>query len=305
MAADPITPNSRTILIGIEDTAEGRDALALGELLAATLNAQPLVAMVLPYPHHLMNHKDLEHALAHDSRELFALARDQLSAQEVRTEAVAETSPAAALYALAEEEGAIAVVVGSTHRGVLGRVYPGSVGANLLHGSPCAVVVAPRGYAESEEHLLRNVGVAFDGSPESFVALESAIGIAQRVRASLRLITAIGPPGYGYGEALSVLSVDEIRTERQHEGRKILDLGLERVPEGLSVDDCLINGEAAEAIIEASQGLDLLLLGSRGYGPVRRTLLGSVATGVTNSAPCPVLVLPRAVEMDPLGVAAS
>lgn len=305
MPADPITPGARTILIGIEDTAEGRDALALGALLAAALNAQPLVAMVLPYPRHLMNHQDLEHALAHDSHALFALARDQLSAQGVRTEALAETSPAAALYQLAEEEGAIAVVVGSTHRGVLGRVYPGSVGGNLLHGSPCAVVVAPRGYAESEEHLLSTVGVAFDGSPESFVALESAIGLARRLHASLRLITAIGPPGYGYGEAFSVLSAGEIHTARQLEARKNLDLGLERVPDGLPVDDCLINGEAAEAIVEASQGLDLLLLGSRGYGPVRRTLLGSVATGVTNSAPCPVLVLPRAAGMDPLGVASS
>jgi nucleotide-binding universal stress UspA family protein len=304
MAADSMTSSSRTILIGVEDTAEGRDALTLGALLAATLSAQPLVAMVLPYPHYLMGHEDLEHALAHDTREMFALARDQLSSLEVRTQAVAESSPAAALYALAEEEKAIAVVVGSTHRGALGRVYPGSVGANLLHGAPCAVVVAPRAYTQSEEHRLRSVGVAFDGSPEGFAALESAIGIAQRVRASLRLITAIRPPRYGYGEALEVLSAGEAHTGRQAEGRKILDLGLERVPDGMPVDGRLINGEAAEAIIEASQGLDLLLLGSRGYGPVRRTLLGSVATGVTNSAPCPVLVLPRAAGMDPLGVAA-
>ncbi len=158
MATDSQSITARTILIGIEDTAEGRDALALGGLLASTLSAEPVVAMVLPYPHPLMNHEDLEHALAHDSHKMFAVARDQVSPVEVRTRALSETSPAAGLYRLAEEEGAIAVVVGSTHRGPLGRVFPGSVGANLLNGAPCAVVIAPRGYASRAEHRLHAIG---------------------------------------------------------------------------------------------------------------------------------------------------
>ena len=50
---------------------------------------------------------------------------------------------------------------------------------------------------------------------------------------------------------------------------------------------------------EASRGLDLLVLGARGYGPLRRVFLGSVSTEVVCHAPCPVLVVPRSVKFDP------
>ena len=45
-----------------------------------------------------------------------------------------------------------------------------------------------------------------------------------------------------------------------------------------------------------------MLAGSRGYGALKRTALGSVAGHLVDSAACPVLVLPRAVGMDPLGL---
>jgi nucleotide-binding universal stress UspA family protein len=40
-------------------------------------------------------------------------------------------------------------------------------------------------------------------------------------------------------------------------------------------------------------GVDLLVLGSRGFGPVMRLLIGSVSSRVIREAPCPVLVVPR------------
>ncbi len=42
-----------------------------------------------------------------------------------------------------------------------------------------------------------------------------------------------------------------------------------------------------------AEGIDLLVLGSRGYGPVMRVLLGSVSGHVFRHAPCPLLVTRR------------
>jgi hypothetical protein len=45
-----------------------------------------------------------------------------------------------------------------------------------------------------------------------------------------------------------------------------------------------------------TDNLDLLVCGSRGYGPVRAVLLGSVSREVISAALCPVIVLPRGVQ---------
>lgn len=54
------------------------------------------------------------------------------------------------------------------------------------------------------------------------------------------------------------------------------------------------SGPPAETLASACEdGVDLLVAGSRGYGPLARVLLGSVTTGLTGMAPCPVIVVPR------------
>jgi nucleotide-binding universal stress UspA family protein len=54
-------------------------------------------------------------------------------------------------------------------------------------------------------------------------------------------------------------------------------------------------GDPAEILAERSRALDLLVIGSRGYGPVRHALIGNVSTTVMRTAPCPVLIVPRSV----------
>ena len=73
---------------------------------------------------------------------------------------------------------------------------------------------------------------------------------------------------------------------------RVLDDGLAKVPPGVPADGELLVGPVAEMIAEAAKDFDLLLLGSRGRGPLLRTLLGSVSGPIARNAPCPVLVLP-------------
>ncbi len=63
--------------------------------------------------------------------------------------------------------------------------------------------------------------------------------------------------------------------------------------DGIPVNARTIAGIPAEILVERSGELDLLVLGSRAYGPLRHALLGSVSATVMRGAHCPVLVLPR------------
>ena len=296
------------ILIGFEDTGTGRDALALGAELARLLAASVVVSTVLPYPRHLLGPADLERALAVDTAESFAFVADELADLDAGTVAVADHSPAAALERIAAAEGANLIVVGSASHGPRGLVRHGSVGTSLLHGAPCAVAVAPVGFALDQAPVHRvgagsgRIGVGFDGSPEAWAALETGIAMARRADAELRLIGVAEPPSMGYSEALNVLTAEEVFASIRDEMLGILELGTARVADSVPVDARPEEGHPAARLIAATTELDLLVLGSRGYGPLRRTLLGSVSRVVLSGARCPVLVLPRAAGTDPLGV---
>lgn len=88
-----------------------------------------------------------------------------------------ETSAGLALHEAAIELDAAAIVVGSSHRGPIGRVLAGNVATSLLHGTPCPVAIAPRGYDKRPEGPWR-IGVGFLDTPEGRAALSAADGIA-------------------------------------------------------------------------------------------------------------------------------
>jgi nucleotide-binding universal stress UspA family protein len=65
---------------------------------------------------------------------------------------------------------------------------------------------------------------------------------------------------------------------------------------GIDASQTLLEGDARDLLSEASGDLDLLVLGSRGYGPMRAVLLGSVSAGLVRSAHSPLVVVPRGSE---------
>ena len=80
-----------------------------------------------------------------------------------------------------------------------------------------------------------------------------------------------------------------------------LDDAVAELPLRLRAKGVLLKGPAAEELLkEAELGVDLLIMGSRGHGPLGRVLLGGVSATVMRSAPCPVLVMPRSAG-DPGG----
>lgn len=292
----------RKIVIGYDPEHGGPDVLRLGRLLAEVLATKPIVLTALPWPTYLMGAKDLQKQMDVEMHERFAAIHSDLGDLDVETRAIASRSAAQALHELAESEGAEMIVLGSCHRGPVGRTLAGSVGESLMHGAPCAVAVAPRGYADRQQDRLLRIAVAFDGSPEAWAALETGIGIAERCHGQLSVITVADYPQYGYGTEWSILSGDGFHDLEREEKERLLKLALGRVPAGLESESRVVIGDAASTLEEASGEFDLMITGSRAYGPLRRTLLGSTTRKLIRASACPVLVLPRGVGVDPLGV---
>ena len=219
-----------------------------------------------------------EAALAEDSERLFATVLDDLTELDVRTRVTGGEPPAEALQSLAEVEGADAIVLGSTHRGPLGRIYPGSIAERLLHGAPCAVAVAPRGFASQPEDELRVLCAAFDGSPESRAALEVAAGLAEAAEATLRVV-AVHEPFTPGAAAVAPMGTYDVGAVTQREAmQERLDEAVAELPGALRAKGLLLKGQAAEELFaEMELGVDLLVMGSRGRGPLGRVLLGGVS----------------------------
>lgn len=267
---------STTILVGVEGEREGRDAVALGCDLARALGGRLLLVGVYApvyglaaYAYELAERTDVEARLARAADAV----PDDLRAE---TRAILSSSVVRGLQELAERQAAELLVIGPTHRGHAARAFSGDVTLGLLQAAPCAVAVAPAGYAE-QPPATGVVGVAYVQTPEGREALDAGIQLAERAGAELRILHA-GPPGAA--------------------ARELLEDARREAPTTMAVETVVLDGvEPADLLATASANLDLLVVGSRGYGPLQRVLLGSVSGGVVHRAACPVLVLPRGVSV--------
>ena len=166
-------------------SASTRCATTLTAPVLAALLARATAAPVLPSPSTATT-RPARSATPHVALRGDAMAR--LHAVEpafhglaVETAAVAGPSAARVLHDCAEARGAGLLVLGSTHRGVVGRIALGSTADRLLHGATCPVVVAPLGFAERMRGIDR-VGVAFIDSEEGREALRAGAALADRLR---------------------------------------------------------------------------------------------------------------------------
>lgn len=136
--------------------------------------------------------------------------------------------------------------------------------------------------------LPEKVLLATDGSEDAALASRAAAQIAQKGGAELHVVHA-------WHDIPSPHAHRYIERELKARGQEILDQQVAAVEKlGPSVTDThLVEGRTADAILWLADciGTELLVLGSRGLGPLKRLLVGSVADGVVRNARCPVLVL--------------
>ena len=202
-----------------------------------------------------------------------------------------DAGPARAIHRLAERRDAAIIVVGSSARGTLGRMRPGAVTDRLLHGAPCPVAVAPSGFSSDGLEL---IGVAFLERPDGRAALAHASELARAAGALVRIITVRELTDWRFTGPLEASQLGAFEQARDAMAERTLSAGLAAVPESRSAGGEVLTGDPHELLAAASTGLDLLVCGSRGYGPVRTLLLGGVSHALVRDAACPVLVVPPA-----------
>jgi nucleotide-binding universal stress UspA family protein len=149
---------------------------------------------------------------------------------------------------------------------------------------------------------LCTIGVAYVDTDEGREALRGAHALARRAGGKLRVLTAVkaGLSAFGATEATTAVQpgkgVTEIEGELRTQAEATLRRETEAVADGVPLETDAYVEDPADVLIRVSEHLDLLVCGSRGYGPLRAVLLGGVSRRLAADALCPVIVLPRGVK---------
>jgi nucleotide-binding universal stress UspA family protein len=296
-AGDPpttITSNTdqlfAQIVVGSDGTDEGQDAVALGAALASISGAGLLLVRVFPTPLFPTPGSTDRATLRERADEGLRRDRD-LFAPQALIHAVADSSVPRALLHFAQRTHAGLIVIGSApapdeHASI------GRRGRQLLHDMPFALALARRRLHEGAIEL-RRVGVGYDGGPESLAALGVAIALCRAAGATLVVRTVVENrlPAFSTGDWMDLRALEagwgEQRQSAQAEAERAVS-ALKSPAEVIAVI-----GDPGLELRGLSGSVDLLVVGSRRWGPVARLVTGGVGETLVAQSSCSVLIVPR------------
>jgi len=287
------------ILVAVDPRRDDPAPLALGLRLARLADTPLLLVSTFAEQRADHLHPELARALRTEADDALSRAQARLAdapglKPPIDLALAGTVSPARALHEIAEDNAPLLVVIGSSSRGQLGRVSPAAVTDRLLHGAPCPVAVAPHGMSLERAHEpVRQVGVAYVDAPDGQAALAAAATIAGKAAACLRLYVVMRPRDE-YVTSTPVTPGFDHEAARRHDAEAVLRHGLTAA--GPSATGEVLDGQSAAALAAASSDLDLLVCGSRGFGPLRTLVLGGTSHALVRRAAGPVLVVPRGTE---------
>ena len=295
---------SKPIIVGYDPETADRSPVNFGVAAARFTGAPLIIASASAHAgaHDRAAAGQHDEDLVVDASDALETAKRELEPEgtAVVCRDLASTSAARALHELSETEDAGLLVVGSTRRGAAGRVLPGSTAERLMHGAPCPIAIVPPGWEAGAG--LNTIGVAFVDSEEGHEALVGAHALARRSGATLRVLTAVkaGLAMYGETEGASLgrsgKNFDTVEGELRVRAEDAMRRATDALGGDVTVEADAFVEDPADVLVRVSENVDLLVCGSRGYGPLRSVLLGGVSRRLTAEAQCPVLVLPRGVS---------
>jgi len=262
------------ILVGIDGTPRGEDALAFATVLARMVGSGLLLAYVY----------GADETLA-DAHALLDPRRDAITDVTAEVTAYSDSSAARGLARIAAARHADVIVVGSSHRAGIGLMLPGSTGERLVHETSRAVAIVPRYWRPPHAGPLVRIGCGYDGSPQSKVALATATGLTRIGAGELDVVHAFWSSSLAGPVGIAVLA------DLEAQARAEVADAVHALPADFSAHATALVDAPAHALVASSSELDVLVLGSRGKGPLNAAVTGSVSSHVIREAACPVLVV--------------
>lgn len=284
-------------VVGYVHNDRGAEAVRLAAMLAARDAAELDVVVVLPVERTTFDMYSPDRAYFHQleaqGREWLDEAMSLLPAGtpatprlvhgETITEGLIEvaTDPA-----LGPEAGL--VVIGTSHRGLHGRLTVGSIAGALLHSSPVPVALAPAGYLP--QPALTRITCAVGTREGADALLDFAVGLAAAYRVPLRLMSlvALGPHGDAEEQALR-------RTATEQHCARLAGRATAALPAESPVTTVVGEGESLEECVQALdfEPGEIVLVGSSRLAGPRRMFIGASANKMLRALPVPLVVVPR------------
>ena len=284
------------IIVGLDESEGAAAALrwAVREAETRGWSVTALMAWSLLDPEQLQAHehfdREANEAIAHQRVAAAVVAAVGKEGAVGITQRVVESPPERALVEASAQAGLL--VVGARGLGGFKSLLLGSVSNSCIHGAACPVVVV-RG--DRDRHAPERIVVGIDGSATATRALDWALDTARAHNATVEVVHTWQAPIVG--GPFSMATYDWTALAQAAGG--LLDRSIQAADTtGVTVDPHLECGGAAAALVAASHGADLVVVGSRGLGEVRSLLLGSVSHQVAHHASCPVAVLPTSDSTD-------
>jgi nucleotide-binding universal stress UspA family protein len=282
------------VLIGVDGSEDSRSALQWGAGIAERLGASIHVMRAWQYPSDaILSIGRLElpppdKAAARIEAELRVLLEETLGQRAEQATVEVARGPAAGVLLHAAESHPRMVVVGSRGLGGFKGLMLGSVGRQLAEHVTCPVTVVRPG-APAAPFRLETIVTAHDGSPNASHAMDVAAAIATQLGAQL-VVASAAPPAAGErrGGVESRTNLSERREQLETWCAPLRDAGVEH-------HIAVVEGDARTALLDVVRDryADLLVVGSRGRGPVAKLLLGSVASSLAQHSEQPVMIVPQ------------
>jgi nucleotide-binding universal stress UspA family protein len=281
---------TRHVIVGTDGTEQSRAAVIWAAREAERRGVPLRIAHVFDW-----DWEEYRHSVGNEyidvSRQLAEAVVNHASrlARETAPRIVIETDTltghaAARLLDIADQ--AELMVLGHRGRGGFAGLRLGSVSQRVATHAPGSVLVI-RGRAELDGPVLAGV----DDSPAADDVLETAFEAATAHQTALSVVRSYLPSIPLWLENIRPSDVETPDQDAAELARLEEQLAPWRAKyPGVAVEIVLTHDAAASALVGASHRAQLVVVGSRGRGPVRGALLGSVGLQLLHHAECPVLI---------------